>query len=136
MNPPSKILWNTISTEPKNRSLQDPSLLQAHVPFLSHNEGVEDADAENAPRLGQLAGDLEVLGAGLGVTGGVIVDEDHRGGAVGDGVGVPLGISVSKGVGDGVPEGISVGTGVGEGGVGLVAVGVLVAPVGVTVGMV
>jgi hypothetical protein len=80
-----------------------------------------DAAAEGCARVD--VGDREAVGKLVAVTeavAGLLV-------GVGDGT-VP--------VGDGVLEGTSVGTDVGGGDVGLAAVGVLVAPVGVIVGMV
>lgn len=61
--------------------------LKTVVAFTRHNDVVQNADAENLCRFGQLLVDFQVGGAGLKVAGWVVVGKDDGGGTVGDYIG-------------------------------------------------
>ena len=62
-----------------SRRSQDAPLLQAHVAARAEHEVVEHLDAHERAGRGQPPREREVLGRGLGVARGVVVEEDERG---------------------------------------------------------
>lgn len=64
--------------------------LKTVVAFACHNDVVQNPDAKNLCRVGQLFMDFKVGGAGLKVAGRVVVRENDGGGAVRDDIGKHL----------------------------------------------
>src|SRR5690554_340319 len=72
------------------RYLEMPEFFEAHVTLLGDDDVVEHPDAEDRPGLDELPGDAEILCGGLERSRGVVVDQDDRGGTVGDRLGKDL----------------------------------------------
>src|SRR5258705_530525 len=59
--------------------MEELPLLEARVRVLRDDDVIEDVDAQDAPRLDQPPGDREILLAGRGVAGGMVVRQDQTG---------------------------------------------------------